>query len=138
MLVKCQPHHRMMSPFFDNFLRLEQPAQETELAPRCDILERQTDYVINMEVPGVRKEDLKVEFKDHMIIISGLKKPPESAEGEHYNRTERLYGTFTRSFRVGEEIDGSNVSAAYHDGVLEVTLPKTEKALPKTVDIRVN
>jgi HSP20 family protein len=138
MLVKCHPHAARLNPFFDNFLRMEAPTQDADLAPRCDVLERQSDYVINMEVPGMRKDDLKVEFKDHLLTISGLKKPPESAEGEKYNRTERLYGTFSRSFRVGEEIDATNISAGYHDGVLELVLPKTEKAQPRTVDIRIN
>ena len=138
MLVQCHPRRNAFSPFFEDFFRADMPTQETDLTLRCDVLERQNDYVIYAEIPGVPKESVKVEIQDHLLTISGEKKMQERVEGERYNRTERRYGSFSRSFRVGDEVDASKIQAGYHDGVLEVILPKSEKAQPRTVDIRVN
>jgi HSP20 family protein len=135
--MKYRPAESILNPFFEDFLRSELPTQEADLIPRCDVLERKNDYVIYAELPGAVKENLKVEYQNHLLTISGQKKPVLHQDSERFYRTERLYGTFSRSFRVGEEIDTGKINAEYENGVLEVTLPKTEKAQPKTVDIQV-
>lgn len=136
MLVKYSPG--LLSPLFEDFLRSAETAQETDLIPRCDIVERENDYVVYAEIPGVAKDNMKVEFQNHLLTISGRKHPVERKENERYYRAERLYGTFSRSFRLGDEINTSKISAHYENGVLEVILPKNEKVLPRMVDIKVS
>ncbi|MGM0542139.1 MAG: Hsp20/alpha crystallin family protein [Pseudomonadota bacterium] len=87
---------------------------------------REGDYAYHIEVdlPGVKKKDIKVEVKDNRITISGERKSKNEVEEEGYYRLESNYGKFERSFTLPEGVDSENVKASAEDGVLEVTLPK--------------
>jgi HSP20 family protein len=105
-------------------------------APPVDIFERQDHLVIRAEVPGVQKEDMDVRIENGVLTLHGERKQDPEVKEENAHRTERIYGSFARSFSLPTTVDASKVSATYKDGILEVTVPKAEAAKPKMVEIR--
>jgi HSP20 family protein len=132
-LIPRQERFLSVVPEFDVLDRFfgdpELPAlfgREGELAPAFDIAETDKEYTITGEIPGIEAKDLKVTLTDGVLNITGEKKKEEKEKGEHYHRIEREYGSFHRGFRFPEHVTSDNVKANYKDGVLKVTLPKTE------------
>ncbi len=109
----------------------------SEWAPLVDIAEDDKEYLIKAEVPEMKKEDIKLNVHDDILTISGERKYEKEEKGKKYHRVERAYGSFTRSFTLPEDADGSKVSAEYKEGVLKVHLPKSEKAKPKAIEVKV-
>lgn len=105
--------------------------------PSADISETDTAYLIKAEIPGVNKEDVKVTIQDGMLTIQGERKMEKEEKDKKFHRIERSYGSFMRSFRVPEDADESAVKAEFKDGVLNVTLNKTEKPKPKSINVSV-
>ncbi|MBI4667244.1 MAG: Hsp20/alpha crystallin family protein [Nitrospinae bacterium] len=102
--------------------------------PAMDVAETDKEYKVRLEAPGMSKEDIKVEFENSILTISGEKKQEEEERTEKTHRVERRYGAFTRSLRFSD-VDQEKISATCKDGVLSVTVPKTGKALPKKISI---
>jgi HSP20 family protein len=96
-------------PFYD----------ERSLSPACDVSETEEKFLLSVDLPGMKKEDIKIELKDQVLTISGERK------------TEK----YQRSFTLPTVVDGNKVEARYEDGVLELTLPKTELAKPRQIEI---
>ena len=115
----------------------EEAMTVAEWAPLVDISEDEKEYLIKAELPEIKKEDIKVTVHDDVMTISGERKYEKEENGKKYHRVERAYGSFTRSFTLPEDADGSKVSAECKDGILRVRLPKTEKAKSKAVEIKV-
>jgi len=109
-----------------------------EWSPLVDITEDDKEYVIKADLPEVKKEDIKLTVQDNVMSISGERKYEKEEKGKKYHRVERAYGSFMRSFTLPEAADGSKVSAEYKDGVLNVRLPKSEKAKPKSIEVKVS
>lgn len=99
---------------------------------------REGDYAYHIEVdlPGVKKEDIHVEVKDNRLTISGERKTKEEVNEESYHRIESSYGKFERSFTLPEDIDAENVDASCDNGVLEVVLPKKERSPSKKIQVK--
>lgn len=108
-----------------------------EWSPLVDITEDEKEYIVKAEIPEMKKEDIKINVHDEVLSISGERKYEKEEKGKKYHRVERAYGSFMRSFTLPEDADGSKVNAEYKDGVLKVHLPKSEKAKPKTIEIKV-
>ncbi len=108
-----------------------------EWAPLVDISEDDTEYLIKVELPEVRKEDVKVTVEGGTLTISGERKAEKEEKGRKFHRVERYYGRFERSFAVPDNADADNVKAEFKDGVLRVHLPKNEKARPKQIEVKV-
>jgi HSP20 family protein len=108
-----------------------------EWSPLVDISEDEKEYLIKAEVPEMKKEEIKINVHDDVLAISGERKYEKEEKGKKYHRVERAYGSFVRSFTLPEDADGSKVSAEYKDGVLKVHLPKSEKAKPKAIEVKV-
>ncbi|MEW6544884.1 MAG: Hsp20/alpha crystallin family protein [Nitrospirota bacterium] len=108
-----------------------------EWAPLVDISEDEKEYLIKAELPEVKKEEVKVTVQDDVLTISGERKYEKEEKGKKYHRVERAYGSFARSFTLPEDADATKVSAEFKDGVLKVHLPKSEKAKPKSVEVKV-
>lgn len=115
----------------------EEAMTVAEWAPLVDISEDEKEYLIKAELPEIKKEDIKVTVHDDVMTISGERKYEKEEKGKKYHRVERAYGSFTRSFTLPEDADGSKISAECKDGILRVRLPKTEKAKAKAVEIKV-
>ena len=108
-----------------------------EWAPLVDIVEDDKEYLIKAELPEVNKADVKVTVQDDVLTITGERTLEKEEKGRKYHRVERAYGRFARSFTVPEDADGNGVVAEYKDGVLKVHLPKSEKAKPKTIEVKI-
>ena len=144
---------RAISPFeqmerqFEEFFRrpfplLGQPwwparsiFEAEEAAPSVDIFEEGDDIVLKAELPGMSKKDVSVNLSDHIITISGEKKKEEKTEEKNFYRVERSYGSFSRSFELPADVKADQVKAKFHDGLLEVRLPKTEEAKRKAKSV---
>lgn len=105
--------------------------------PKVDILENEKAFELHVTVPGVEKEAFKIDLNDHYLTISGERKFTRTKEENHFHSIETQYGTFSRSFSLPENVNTSNITAKYVNGVLEVTIPKDEKKNLKTT-IKVN
>ena len=102
-------------------------------APGIDVFEKDGRLVTKVDLPGVKKEDVKVEVTDGHLSISGERKSEAEEKKDQYYRVERQYGSFVRRFTMPTEIDEAKVNAEFKDGVLHVTLPKAVAAVVKPV-----
>jgi len=108
-----------------------------EWAPLVDISEDDKEYLIKAELPDMKKEDIKLTVHDDVLTITGERKYEKEEKGKKYHRVERAYGSFMRSFTLPDDADASKVAADYKDGLLKVHLPKSEKAKPKSIEVKV-
>jgi len=106
--------------------------------PAVDVLESKDAYVIRAELAGMKREDIKVEVKDGMLVLSGERKAEKPAEGVEYRHVERVSAKFWRSFSLPETVKQDGIEAGYKDGVLEIRVPKVEKAKPRQIEIDVH
>ena len=121
----------------DEFDRLfESPL--TAWSPALDVREDKESFIIRAELPGLKREDIEVSLQDGALVISGERKFEKAEEGVEVHRQERYYGKFQRALTLPEPVAADKVKADYKDGVLTVTLPKTEEAKPKKIDVSVN
>jgi HSP20 family protein len=111
-----------------------QPAQAVPM--RVDVSEDQGTYTVKADLPGVPKEAIHVDIDGNRVTIRAeVKRESEQKEGERLLRSERYYGEFARSFALAEEIDDERSSAAFENGVLQLTLPKKAVAAAKRLQI---
>jgi HSP20 family protein len=108
-----------------------------EWAPLVDIMEDENEYLIKVELPEVKKEDVKVTVQNNILTITGKRMSEKEENGKKWHRVERAYGSFARSFTLSEDADGEKVFAEFKNGVLSVHLPKSEKAKPKSIDVKI-
>lgn len=106
--------------------------------PRVDITESDDSYRIHADLPGLEKKDVSVTVENNILRIEGEKNEEHKKEKGKYYHLERNYGKFCRSFTLPEGIDTQKINAVMKNGVLELTVPKTEKAQPKSIEIKVN
>jgi HSP20 family protein len=106
-------------------------------SPLVDITEDEKEYLIQAELPGMKKEDVRLAVENGVLAISGERKFEKEEKGRKYHRIERAYENFVRRFSVSEDADGSRVTANFKDGMLQVHLPKSVKAKQKTVEIKI-
>ena len=104
--------------------------------PPVDVAETQERIVVRAEVPGVKQEDIQIEFENGLLTIRG-ERAIEKTDATTWHRVERTYGNFSRSFTLPRSIDAEKISANYRDGILEVSVPKREEAKPKQIRIDV-
>ncbi len=107
-------------------------------APSVDISETDNAYLIKGEIPGVKKEDVKVNIQEGMLTIQGERKQEKEVKGKKLHRIECSYGSFMRSFRVPDDADKNKVKAEFKDGMINVTLPKSGKAKSKAISVSVS
>ncbi|RME93215.1 MAG: Hsp20/alpha crystallin family protein [Verrucomicrobia bacterium] len=126
------------SPFRrSNLTAEEENITLPEWAPLVDIAEDDQEYLLKVELPEVRREDVKVTVEGGTLTISGERKAEKEEKGRRYHRIERHYGRFERSFNIPEDAEAEKVTAEFKDGVLRVHLPKSEKARPKQIEVKV-
>jgi len=136
-----------MDKYFENFFRtpfsmLSNPIMQSimpkavDMAPSVDIFEEGDDVVVKADIPGVKKNDLDVTITENSLTISGERKQEKKVKEKDYHRVERSYGSFSRSFRLPENVNGSKAKAEFKNGVLEVRLPKTKESKQKKVEIK--
>jgi HSP20 family protein len=106
--------------------------------PALDVYENKDNFVVKAELPGMKKEDIEVSLHDGSLSISGERKTESKHEEGGVYRAERFFGRFQRTVTLPTAVAADKVKAAYNDGVLTITLPKTEEAKPKKIDVSVN
>jgi HSP20 family protein len=109
-----------------------------EWAPLVDIAEDEREYLIKVELPEVKREEVKVTVEGGTLTIAGERKAEKEEKGRKFHRVERYYGRFERSFSIPDDAEAANVKAEFKDGVLRVHLAKSEKARPKEIEVKVS
>ncbi|MBD3262166.1 MAG: Hsp20 family protein [Candidatus Altiarchaeales archaeon] len=107
----------------------------TVYAPKVDVIEGESAYTVQADLPGLNKKDIKVDVKDSILTISGERKSEHKGGRENYTYLERSVGTFQRSFKLPDTVDASSIKAKYEGGVLSVALKKREETKPKQIHI---
>jgi len=118
-------------------LRDEGGWSEGAWAPAMDVTETPDAYIIEADLPGMKKDDIELVVLENLVTLKGERKFEHEKSSDGYSRFERRYGSFQRSFEVPGGFDGDKVTAAFEDGVLRVTLPKREEAKPKQIQVKV-
>jgi HSP20 family protein len=103
--------------------------------PAVDVFEEADSIRINAELPGVKPEDIDISVEGNLLTIRGTKQQETEEKTERVHRYERMYGAFERSFTLPASVDPQNIKASYDNGVLTVTLPKSEKAKPRRIEV---
>jgi len=127
-----------MDRLFEDFLGdwpLLRSGGEPTFAPRLNVAESDTEFTVTTELPGMTEKDVEVSLSEGRLSISGEKKTEKEEKEKSYHLVERSYGKFSRLLDLGASVDAAKVAAVFKDGVLTVTVPKTEAAKPKKIDI---
>lgn len=127
-----------MDRYVDDWSRLS-PSKvydERAFAPTCDVAEVDDHYLMSLDLPGMKKEDIKIHISDHTLTISGERKRENTEKNHKVQLYEKSYGFFKRSFNLPSTIEADKVEARYEDGVLELYLPKTQAAKPRQIEIQ--
>lgn len=106
--------------------------------PAIDVQETDSEYLVKADLPEVKKEDVRVDIQDGMLSVRGERRQEKEEQGKTFHRIERAYGRFERRLAVPAEVDAQKVAAEFKDGVLNVHLPKSATAKPKTIDVKVS
>jgi len=118
--------------------RLELLGKNVEWKPVADIVERETEYLITAELPGVAREDIDVNLENDILTVTGERKLEETKDSDKSHRVERFHGRFSRSFQVPPNVDTAGIKAESSDGVLTLHLPKTAAKKPAAVKIAIS
>ena len=124
--------------FDDSFFRTfdgEDDVQMRSWHPVVDLFEKDDNYVVKAELPGLNKEDITIDIEDRILTLKGERKYENEVKEDNYYRRERSYGKFQRAFRLPADVDPDNVKAEFKDGVLKIEVPKPEEQKPKQVTI---
>ena len=106
-------------------------------APNVDIIETPEEFQVKAELPDVKKEDVKVSIDGGVLRIEGERKQEKEEKGKKYHRIERTYGSFLRTFSLPDNVDVAKAQAEFKDGLLNVSLRKSEKATPKAIEVEI-
>jgi HSP20 family protein len=134
---------RNRDPFTDLFgfspFLTQRPAPaggERRFIPAVDIYETDEAHVVEVELAGMKAEDVDIEIDQGVLSLKGERKSGRDIDEEGYKLTERVYGSFTRSFRLPDTVDAENISADLADGVLKLVLPKRELERPRKIAVK--
>jgi HSP20 family protein len=131
---------REMDRLWDSFFegRPGRRVEETgEWLPSLDVSETKDNLVVKAELPGLDPKDIDISVANGVLSIKGEKKQEKEEKEENYHLIERSYGSFVRSVRLPKDVQGEKISASYKNGILKVTLPKSEEAKKKEIKIKV-
>ncbi|HUF10842.1 MAG TPA: Hsp20/alpha crystallin family protein [Rhodothermales bacterium] len=122
--------------FFDEFLPVNTESDTpTAWTPRVDLSETESEFRILLDLPGMKKDDVTINFESDMLTITGERREENSREDVNYYRTERFFGRFSRSFTFPKAVEIDSISAVFEDGVLTVKVPKAAESKPRKITI---
>jgi HSP20 family protein len=127
--------HSLFNDLFEESFNRSNSEVTSQWIPAMDILEGKDEYIIRAELAGFKKDDLNVELKDGTLTVSGERKAEELPEGVQYRTAERVNGKFIRSVILPKTVNQDGIEASYKDGVLEIHVPKAEKAKPRQITV---
>ncbi|MGE0405018.1 MAG: Hsp20/alpha crystallin family protein [Candidatus Korobacteraceae bacterium] len=134
------PVQERMNRFLRDFLRDRDEGGNSQLAapafaPPIDIYEDQNHLVVEMEIPGMKEEDLNIQIDGNVLTVRGERKLEREEKGADFRRIERQYGVFQRSITLPASVDPNNADASYDNGVLRIQLPKREEAKARQIKV---
>jgi HSP20 family protein len=141
-LRSAQDEMAQMSPMLAHALGLHDHQQgnaraaTTAWAPALDISERKDAYLVAVELPGLKPEDLDITMEDGLLTIKGERQFTSESSEQQFHRVERRYGAFRRSITLPAHVMAEQIQASFEDGVLEILVPKAEEATPKRIQVR--
>jgi HSP20 family protein len=139
-----KPAATFIRPFFNDFFEADDFFKRSggEMMrfkfPAVNIAENETNFLIDLAVPGFKKEDFVIKVEDDVMTIMAEKKDEQEEKEKNYSRKEYTHESFIRSFRLPENVKDDQVKAGYEDGILKLTLPKSEVQVKATKEIQVN
>ena len=141
MITRIDPFRELAS-LFENFAE-GTPTGKAQLmagtfVPPVDVYEDEHKLVLKLEIPGVNDEDLDIRMENNLLLVKGERKFEKEEKEENFHRIERRYGSFERSFRLPNTVDGDSAEANYDKGILTVTLSKRPEAKPKQIKVGVS
>jgi len=133
------PFQRLFEEMFEDWDR-ESPLPDlrrgARFVPAIDVTEDENSVTLTAEIPGMEREDLDVTVDDGVLTLKGEKRDEQVSDETGFHRVERRYGQFERRIRLPEYVDAEKIEATYKDGVLKLTMPKSEAAKAKSIEIR--
>jgi HSP20 family protein len=135
-LVRWEP--LSLQTLFDSVFDAPTPTRSGALRrwlPAMDLVEAEDRYVLKADLPGLAEDDIKIEFEDRTLTVSGERKSEHETKKDGYVRVERAFGSFSRSLTLPEGVDPEAVTASFDRGVLEVSIPKPEARKPRRIEI---
>jgi HSP20 family protein len=149
-IIRWSPRRELWDPFaglaeiqnemnrlFDTSLR-RHDGFDGAFSPAFDMVVEKDNVVVKADLPGLSKDDISVSLQDNYLTIKGEKKHETEQKEANYFLSERVHGTFTRTIELPVAVDAKRIDARFKDGVLHVTLPKTEEAKPKQIEVKVS
>ena len=133
LLVRPEPFSTEFNRLFNSLW--ESSAGPQRWVPEMDLVEAEDHYLLKADLPGMKQEDVSIEFNDGTLTISGERKAEYERKEKGFFRLERSFGKFSRSLSLPEGVDPGKIQAAFHDGVLEVTIPKPEERKPRRIEV---
>ncbi len=106
--------------------------------PKCNIIDTAKDVQVIAEIPGLTKDEVNIKVENGVMTISGKQASMTKDDEVKYIRRELKHSSFKRSFELGDTLDPTKISANFENGILNITIPKKEESLPKTIDIAIN
>lgn len=131
---------REIDRLFDSFFPTRSSSNDEETtqavwAPRVDLAESDNAYHIHVDLPGMSRENLKINYQDNQLTISGQRREEITEEEGEYVRVERSFGNFYRSFSLPKSVNADDIEATYENGVLNIEVPKAEESKPRQIEI---
>ena len=114
----------------------DRSSRQSVWAPRMDLLETEEAYRIRLDVPGMSKDDLTINYQDNELTVSGERTSNRPEDEAEYVRVERPFGYFHRTFSLPQTVDATGIQATYENGVLTLTVPKSEDVKPRQIEIQ--
>ncbi len=112
------------------------PEEEYIWAPAIEMYEKDNNFILRVEIPGVNPEDVDISLSGETLTIKGERKSPEDIQDEAYQYCEMCYGSFTRSVTLPEPVDSVNIKATFENGILDIRIPKAQEAKPRQIKIQ--
>ncbi len=136
MNLSLYTQNKWLDTVFDDFFNSPAASENRTWNPASDIHDNGKSYVVEMEMPGVKKEDVKIEVRNNVLSIEGTSNNEKKVDRKDYYLSERSYGTFRRSFNLSDAVNAESINAELKDGVLTLELPKREEAKPKQINVK--
>ena len=118
----------MLADFFNDFEKLYAPFQNEGFVPSANIRENEKNFEIELAVPGMKKDDFKINLENNVLTISSEMEEEQKEENKNFTRREFTYGSFSRSFTLPKIVETEQIKASYENGILHIQLPKKEEA----------
>ena len=141
LIRSSRPLAQIVDQFFDDgffapqFSRRAGETADRAFTPAVDLSQSEEEYRIQVDLPGIEKENINLTVEDDTLTLTGERRFESTTEGESFNRVERSFGKFSRTFQLPGNADSSKVGASFKDGVLTILLPKLEEAKPREITV---